>query len=332
MRYLSKLPINTTNTREWLLEVWIIFWTLTKIMLPMLIIVRVIELMGWVEVLAQGIEPLMQWVGLPGEMGLVWVSAMVSSIYTGMAVFYQLGGAEQLTVAQISVLGTLILIAHSLPVEVAIAKSTGVSIWFTLALRVGGALVLGLILHLTYSYTGSLQYYTSLSWQPAIGDDSWHYWLILQGQTFLAAFIIIAALTLLMRVMRYLGIEKIIHWLLAPIMRAMGIGAKAINIMIAGLTLGIALGGGLMIQEARSGHISGKDIFMTMAFLGLCHSLIEDTLLIVLLGADLSAILWGRLVFSLLFIALLARILNWLPQKQHRTLFTCPMATTKVDS
>lgn len=321
MKYTAKSPVTMTNTREWLAEVWMIFWALSKVMLPMLLIVRVIELMGWVEVLAQAIEPIMQWVGLPGEMGLVWVSAMVSSIYTGMAVFYQLGGIEQLTVAQISVLGTMILLAHSLPVEVAIAKSTGVSIWFTLLLRVGGAIALGMLLHLSYSWTDSLQIPISASWQPAADDGSWSSWLLTQGQTFLAALIIIAILTLLMRVIRYLGIEKVIHWLLAPVMQAMGIGAKAINIMIAGLTLGIALGGGLMIKEARSGDISGKDIFLTMAFLGLCHSVIEDTLLILLLGADLSAVLWARLAFSLLFIALLARALEWLPETRRQFLF-----------
>ena len=44
-----------------------------------------------------------------------------------------------------------------------------------------------------------------------------------------------------------------------------------------------------------------------MAFLGLCHSLIEDTLLVLLLGADLSGILWMRLAYSLVVVAILNR-------------------------
>ncbi|MGH1487559.1 MAG: hypothetical protein ACRBCI_15200 [Cellvibrionaceae bacterium] len=313
--------------KRWLAEVWMIFWSLVKIMVPILFVVRFIELMGWVDNLAALIEPIMVWVGLPGEMGLVWMSAMVSSIYTGMAVFYQLGGAEQLTVAQISVLGTMILLAHALPMEVAIAKATGVSLWFTLTLRIGGALVLGALLHFVYDHYSLLQTPIPLLWQPELSGSDWASWFIAQFNMLLAALVIIAGLTLFIRILRLLGVEKLIHWLLAPVLRALGIGAKATNIMIVGLTLGISFGGGLLIQEARSGKISGKDIFMTMAFLGLCHSLIEDTLLILLLGADASAVLWARLGFSLLVIAILARVLNALPKNKKHWLYRLPSET-----
>lgn len=301
-----------------------IFWSLLKIMLPILLLVRFIELMGWVEGLATLIAPLMEWVGLPGEMGLVWMSAMVSNIYTGMAVFYQLGGAEQLTVAQVSVLGTMILLAHALPMEAAIAKATGVSLWFTLLLRIGGALLLGALLNLVYSHLALLQTPIPALWQPELGDASWSSWFLAQGNMLLAALVIISGLTLFIRVLRLLGIEKLIHYLLTPVLRALDIGKKASNIMIVGLTLGLSFGGGLLIQEAKSGKLSGKDIFMTMAFLGLCHSVIEDTLLILLLGADLSAILWARLIFSLLVIALLSRLLTALPKQKKHWIYRLP--------
>jgi hypothetical protein len=46
---------------------------------------------------------------------------------------------------------------------------------------------------------------------------------------------------------------------------------------------------------------------VVVCFLGVCHSVIEDTLLIMLLGADIIPILLGRLVFSVLIVAFLAR-------------------------
>ena len=309
---------------NWISEVWMIFWSLIKIMVPILLIVRLIEQMGWIEDMALLIEPVMVWVGLPGEMGLVWMSAMVSNIYTGMAVFYQLGMAEQLTVAQISVLGTMILVAHGLPVEAAIAKATGVSLWFTLSLRIGGALILGALLHLVYSHFSLLQGPVPLLWQPESSGSDWLSWFVAQLKMLLAALTIIAGLTLLIRLLRFLGIERLIHSLLAPVLRALGIGAKAANIMIVGLTLGLSFGGGLLIKEAKSRQLSGRDIFMTMAFLGLCHSLIEDTLLLLFLGADLSAILWARLGFSLLVIAILSRLLAVLPNHKKHWLYRLP--------
>ena len=101
---------------------------------------------------------------------------------------------------------------------------------------------------------------------------------------------------------------RLIHFLLAPVLRLLGIATAASNIIIVGLTLGLSFGGGLLINEARRGHIAGKDIFMSMAFLGLCHSLIEDTLLMLLLGADLSTIVFAGLAFSLLAILALSRL------------------------
>ncbi|MFT5117883.1 MAG: hypothetical protein ACI9NY_001416 [Kiritimatiellia bacterium] len=306
---------------RWLIEVWLIFWSLVKIMLPMLLLVRFIELLGWIEPMALLLEPVMMWVGLPGDMGLVWLSAMLSSVYTGMAIFYQIAGTEPMTIAQVSVLGTMILVAHGLPVEVAIARASGVSLWFTLLLRISAALGLGALLNMTYSNAQWLQAPAPLLWQATIHSSDWLSWLITQVHMLLAALGIIAGLTLLIHLLRYLGIEKLIHLMLAPVLRMLGIGAKATNIMLVGLTLGISFGGGILIQEARSGKIDAKDVFMTMALLSLCHGIIEDTLLILLLGADLSAVLWARLGFSLLVIVLLARLLDYLPLRWHCWLY-----------
>lgn len=319
-----KLGAIKLSLYSWLHEVWAIFWSLVKIMVPVLFVVRLIELLGWIETLGVAIQPIMVLVGLPGETGLVWMATMTGNIYTGMAVFYQLGIAQQLTVAQVSVLGTMMLLAHSLPLEVAIARATGVSIWFTLLLRIGGALILGALLGYIYTHFALLQASVPLLWQPEIADSSWLGWFSTQGQTLLAALLIIAGLTLLIRVLRFIGVERLIHFLLAPVLKAMGIGVKATNIMIVGLTLGLSFGGGLLIKEARSGKVEAKDVFMTMAFLGLCHSLIEDTLLILLLGADLTAALWVRLLFSLLVIVILSRIASRIPEGAQRWFYRVP--------
>jgi hypothetical protein len=317
----NQLTALRQSTQDWLTEVWMIFSSLMKIMIPALLIVRCIELLGWIESLGIMIQPLMLLVGLPGETGLVWMTAMMGNIYTGMAVFYQLGLAEQLTVAQVSVIGSMMLIAHSLPIEVAIARTIGISLWFTLLLRIGGAFLFGFITYQAHSSLTLLQTPAPQLWQPETADTTWAHWFLTQGQTMVMAFAIIAALTLFLRILRLLGVERLIHFLLAPVLRLLGIATVASNIIIVGLTLGLSFGGGLLINEARRGHIAGRDIFMSMAFLGLCHSLIEDTLLILLLGADLSTILFGRLVFSLLVILALSRLLDWLPANRQSWLY-----------
>lgn len=302
----STLPLHAV--RRFAGEVWSVYFTLLKVMVPALIVVKLLDLVGATAVLAQGIGPLMQLVGLPESMGIVWAAAMLTNIYTGMIVFVDYAAHEPLTVAQVTVLGSMILVAHSLPVEGAVARAVGVSWRATIALRVGGALVLGMLLNLAYGFSGTLQAESRLLWQPSPVDDSLAVWALDQLRLLLFVLVAIATLMAILRLLRALGIERLMHWLLSPVLRLIGIRREAANITIIGTTLGLSYGAGLLIREARQGALTRRDVFLTMGFLGLCHSVIEDTLLILLLGADLSGILWARLAFALLVIGVFARL------------------------
>lgn len=294
------------------------YLVLIRLMVPALIIVKALDMMGGTQVLAAVLEPVMRLVGLPAEVGIVWAAAMLTSIYTALAIFADLNLTTPLTIAQASVLGTMILVAHSLPVEGAVAKATGVAWRATLLIRVGGALVIGMLLGAYYGTTGSHQEPAVLLWQAEAADPSLTAWALGQLRALVMIFLIILSLMTLLRILKALGIERLMHIMLTPLLRLIGIGREATNVTIIGITLGLSIGAGMLIREARTGRLSRRDIFLTMAFLGLCHSIIEDTLLILLLGADLSAILWTRLAFAILVTALLARMGRMIPAVQQQ--------------
>jgi hypothetical protein len=72
----------------------------------------------------------------------------------------------------------------------------------------------------------------------------------------------------------------------------------------------------LIIKEAHSGKISPRDTLLTLCLLGLCHSLIEDTAIMALIGGDLRVILLGRIVFAFAAIFLLNVALTKRPALQ----------------
>ena len=290
---------------------------LIRLMVPALVIVKALDMLGGTAILAGILSPVMGMVGLPPEIGIVWAAAMLTSLYTGLAIFADVSIDLPLTVAQVSVLGTMILIAHSLPVEGAVARATGVPWRATLAIRIGGALTIGVLLNIFYTATGALQDTAVMLWRPEPTDPSVWAWAVGQLRSLAMIFVIIFALMALLRVLKAVGIERLMHAMLAPLLRFIGIGREASNVTIIGFTLGLSIGAGLLIREAGKGQLSRRDIFLTMAFLGLCHSVIEDTLLILLMGADLSAILWTRLVFAIAVTALLARISHLAPLPQR---------------
>ena len=64
------------------------------------------------------------------------------------------------------------------------------------------------------------------------------------------------------------------------------------------------------MQEAKSGRMTKYDIFYSLAFMGLCHGVIEDTALMVVIGGHLSGLFWSRLFFALLITFILVKVIN----------------------
>jgi hypothetical protein len=287
--------------------------TLFRIIVPIAIGVRLLELTGLIEVLGQLLAPVMALVGLPGSMGLVWATTLVTNIYGGMVVFAGVAPEAGLSVAQVTVLATMMLIAHAIPVEASIARQAGTSFRAMAALRVVGALVAGALLSLFYSVTDTLQHPNQALWNPPPRDPSWTGWAQGEACNLLYIFLIIFTLLLLMRLLERLGIINGLTRLLRPVLRLLGVSDRVAPLAIIGMTLGLTYGGGLIIQEARAGQLSRHDIFCALALLGICHSFIEDTLLMVVIGGHLSGTLLWRTLFALAVTFLIAQLLRRLP-------------------
>lgn len=289
---------------------------LFKVMVPIIIGIRVLQELDLIRYIAMPLEPVMGLLGLPAEMGLVWASAMINNIYTGIIVLASLVGENPLTAAQATVLGVLMLVAHGLPVECAIARKSGARFRFQLLSRILGAFVLGWILHTVYSTTDTLQGPAAMLFQPDPhgGEMTWTAWTLDQGKNLISVFFVILGLLLIMRILKALRIIDLLDRILRPVLNLIGIGPKASAITVIGLTMGVSYGGGLIINEAKSGNVGKEDVFYSLTLMGLCHSLIEDTLLIMLIGGHLSGILWGRLLFAIVATAGIVQLVRSLPK------------------
>ncbi len=287
--------------------------TLFKITIPISILTKLAAEAGLVDQLGIALGPVMEIVGLPGSMGLVWATAMVTHLYGGMIVFASIAPGADLTVAQVTVLTTMMLVAHALPVELRIAQKAGPRFRVMALLRLGSAFLLGWILYQIYSLTGSLQTANKSLFPPVQANPTWFGWLVGELRNLVAIFLIILCLLAVMKLLERLGVTALLTRFLEPVLSAMGMSRAAAPVTIIGMTLGLSYGGGLILQEARSGRLSQRDIFFSLAFMGLCHSIVDDTLLMMVFGGHLSGILWARVLFALLVIFLLVRVFRRLP-------------------
>jgi len=292
-----------------------IFWILFKVILPVVIIIRVLELIGAIPFLAKFLEPLTSFIGIDGSLGLVWMAAILVNIYAGLAAFASLQAIFDYSVAETTILGLIILIAHSLPIEVAIAKKSRISWIFNLSFRFINAIVAGKILNLIFTKYELFNEPNQSVLQVPNELVSNFEWATLQIQNFFIIFLIIFFIISTINVLKALGVWSLIINIMKIPLSYLGMSEKVANIILIGLTLGISFGGGFLIEESKKNNISKKDILLSLSFLSLCHSIIEDTILILLLGSHISGILFFRFIYTVIIILLMKILLETKMQK-----------------
>ena len=191
---------------------------LFKLMIPIIIVIKILEHFGLVMLLSEWLQPVMQLVGLPGEMGLVWATTLVTNLYGGLVVYASLASEVDMTVAQVTIISSMMLIAHALPVEARIAQKAGVNITLTVSLRFGMAVLFGIIFNQIYLAGDWLQQPSQLLWTPDPVDGSILAWLQDQVITLGLIYLIVLVLVLFLDLLKRAGVIQLINNLLRPVL------------------------------------------------------------------------------------------------------------------
>lgn len=285
---------------------------LLKIMIPIIIILKILEYFNIIPIIGKILKPIMNLLGLPGSMGIVWATAMINNIYSGIIVLTSLPESQNLTIAQMTVLATIILIAHSLPIELKIVQKSGPKMLFQFFCRFFSALIIGFFLNYIYRNFNLLQDKANIILSISHNDDLF-IWSINQIKNLFYIFFIIFFLILIIDFIERTKLLNIFNKLLKPILNLLDIKDKGLILTIVGLTMGLSYGGVILIEESKSGTIPKEEIFTSLTLMGLSHSIIEDTILMLFIGAHLSGILFIRVIMSILIVSIIVRIMKILP-------------------
>jgi len=293
-----------------------LFLVLIKVMLPVMVLVQIGQWLGWVDVLGRTIAPAMALLHLPPEAGMIWVAGVCVGVYGAIAALISLAPQLDFSVAQLSVLSAMVLFAHGLPVEQAIVRRAGASFWATAALRLAAAVLYGAAVAWACHWGGWLQQPVSLGWLQgsALAADAQTGgllgWLRGTAISLMFTFGVIVALLVLLDVFARIGLTRAITAMLMPLLRLSGLDARVAPVTTVGVLLGLSYGGALIIEETDKNPLPARTRFLALAWISLSHSLIEDTALMLTLGADIWIILVGRIVLTLAIVAILARLIK----------------------
>ncbi len=112
---------NTAIIKQGLENSYFVIKELGKVLVPVIFLVTILEHSGLLPVIASYTEPLMSWFGLPGESAMVLVIGNLTNVYGAIGAMLNL----ELTARQITVLGVMVTISHSLPSETVVVTKSG---------------------------------------------------------------------------------------------------------------------------------------------------------------------------------------------------------------
>ncbi len=292
----------------------VLYWELVRIIIPVTLATEILSRLGLITAVAPALAPVMALFGLPPELGLPWLTGMLVGIWAAVPMVFVLLPMGALSTADITVFSALLLFAHALPIEQKIIQRAGPGLAVTTLLRLGGGMLYAFLLHHLLAATGWLAGPMQPAWIPMAVDGGWGGFFIGLGKALAMMLAILLILSWAMEALRLTGAMAWLMRLLAPVLRLAGIRGEAAELTSVGLFLGISYGGGLLIREARSGRIAPRQVFISCVFMGFAHSVIEDTAIVMSIGADIWGVLAGRLVFAILVTALIAQVLRAIPE------------------
>jgi spore maturation protein SpmB len=298
-------------------------WILFKLMIPVSIIIRIIQQTGLLPYISDVLTPVMRIVGLPAQTAIVWLTAMVVNIYGGLLSLFSIYSSlnEPLTVCQMTVLLTMILIAHTFPIELGIAQKTGIRIIVMFMIRFGLGILAGVILSRIYILFHLLQEPVQLTPIFTTTETSWIAWGINELKNYGIIIAVIFLLVVFIHLLQVTGVLKIVNKTMEPVLKWLGISNTMLPLTVVGLTLGIAYGGGLLVEEGKQKGLKAKEIFYSMTLMGLFHSIFEDTILMLSMGGHWSGVIVFRTLFAFVCTYLIVRYTGKINERRFLRLF-----------
>ena len=255
----------------WRTAVWVI-----KMVVPITLAISILEHLGVIGRISEWIAPLFGLVGLPGDSGLVFLTAALSNNYAAVAVIATLGFDYRSVV----ILAVMTLVCHCLIIESAIQHKTGAS---------------GLKMTLL---TGRL-FLPPAGVSPETWAEAGLLWLKTILPLSLKIGIIIVSLNILQRILQEFRLLDLLTVPLQPLMAVFGLPRSTSFLWIISNVVGLTYGGAALVDEIRRGAISREDSRLLNAHVAISHSLLEDTAIFYSIGVGLFWLLVPRIILAI---------------------------------
>ena len=280
---------------------WDGFVWIMKIIVPISLCTAIFDWSGLLGRLDFLLKPLMGWLSLPPAAALPLIIGMLSSIYGGIGAMVPL----PFSTPQMTLMAVFILMAHGLIQEGIIQGKSGIHPLKATLVRVGAATITILLMA---PWVGSSTVMPAaadgaLTVHPVFMEMIRHWAWTTIRLTIKIFFIIIALLTLLELLKAFGWIHPFVR-ALGPFLRIMGLDQKVGFLWMTAVIFGLSYGGTIILEEAKSGHLSRDDLELLHLSIGMNHSMVDDPPLFLPMGIHPFWIYIPRLVMAIIIVRL----------------------------
>ena len=275
-----------------------------KIIIPISLFTAILDWSGLMNHLDFFLRPLMGLLNLPSTAALPLVIAMLSGVYGGIAAMIVL----PFSIPQMTLMAVFILMCHSLIQEGIIQGQSGIHPLKATLVRLVAAVVTVLFM---VPWVGSSTVMPAATAAGFVGPATLAFmemirnWAWTTFELTVKIFFIIMALLMLLEILKSFGWIHPLVKALTPFLRIMGLDEKVGFLWMTAVIFGLSYGGAIIVEEARSGHLSKDELEILHLSIGMNHSMVEDPPLFIPMGINPFWIYVPRLVVAILTVRLI---------------------------
>ena len=289
---------------------WSSFVWICKIIVPVSFVAALIQWSGWLSQLDFLLHPLMNLINLPAAAALPIIVAMTVSFYGAIAIMVVL----PFTIEQMTLIALFITIAHMLIVEGIVQHKSGLNIIKATLVRIGAAILAVLVVSQFFTDTGQ-----SIGLPDSIAVHTpfievLKVWAIDTLRLCGRVFVIIMLVMILLYCSESLGWIKYLVRFFRPLMKILGLSDQAVMMWVTGAGFGLLYGSAVIIEEAKKGALTKEELEHLHISIGVNHSVVEETALLLALGINPLWLLIPRFITSTIAVHTL-RAIQYLKSK-----------------
>ena len=266
-----------------------------KIVLPVSLLMAILNYFGIVDWLSVIFQPITNLLGLSGKAILPLLSGYLINTYSAIALMISL----ELPMKEIAILSSMVLLSHTLPVELSIQKKAGGNMGLLFLIRVGSSIITGIVLNIVLpnesviisSETQAITAVATTSLLVVLKS-----WVQDNVTTIIKIFVINIVISMVFKCLIKFHVVDKLSSLLKPIMFIFGLGKGCAPYWLIANVIGLIYGAGILITANENKDLGKEEIRRLNVSICSMHSIIQETANFLVLGVSILVLIVPRFI------------------------------------